>query len=448
MTMKKTGQLSTGAAIIIGLIVIFALLAWLVPSINKGVKTFFLPFGIDKEEKKEIKPTTLSQAELAFESFLMSYKNCKKHKSNDCICSEFDVTEIPGGYSIRLENLGGKGTNIEIYSRKQVREKGEAISDDNLCFYEYNKQTKDFSKNNADDVVIKAGYKEYIRYNKIQLFKFDNKNTCFFKVPYETKNFDELTSTKLKCNLKDKGVESTETGIISDLSHSSKGYPPANFQVKEGEDSKIMEKLKMFLLSNVGRIKTIKEPLRGMEKAEDRLRQRKDAFEEAYSNFDRNSDKKISDDIYSISIKSLQAEKKDSEINKDYFKIHYLKGSLQSKRLAEKIKLRLEELNDKLIFNEEEVETAEADEKHRFDFEVKVEENSEDNEGPVFLACINLYSNFRACKENALLPAVFIDVVEVVNKEGNHEIFTGHYRAIAEKIYEGTRDYLAEKGNI
>ena len=107
--MKKRGQAPTGAVIVLGLVVFFILLSWLVPKISNAAEPFFLLFGIGEEEKdKETIP--LSPAEKAFESFLMSYEDCKKYKSDDCLCDEFDVTIIPNGNSIKLENLDKKGT--------------------------------------------------------------------------------------------------------------------------------------------------------------------------------------------------------------------------------------------------------------------------------------------------------------------------------------------------
>ena len=444
--MGKRGQLGTGGVIILVLITVLILAYWFGPDIPNTIKPFFSLFGVGEADAAEIKPTTLSPAELAFESFLMSYETCKNENSDDCVCDEFNTNEIPNGYSIELENLNGK-TRIDLHGNKPTSEKSKVIDNDNLCLYEYGKSTKKFSEKNTNKIILnpQGNNKPYQIDNKIQLFKLDGKHTCFVSGTYESKVFDEITKSRLKCNLKDIGVKAARLAMI-DLSDHTGDYPSGSFiQSKNSEASKIIENLRTFLLHNIGAATRITEAI-GTKQG--RFERRQNMFNDAYNNFDKNNDKKINDDVYFISIRALQLEKEKSKIKKDYFKIHYLQGSSEGKILAEKIKSKLGGLNGKLIVDDKEFSIAEASEGHRFDFVILLEENSKDNIGPVFLTCTQSYSNFIACKENTLIPSVFIDIVEVKEKENNHDIFAGHYKTIAKRIYEGIKDYLTEKGNI
>lgn len=449
--MKKRGQAPTGAVIVLGLVVFFILLSWLVPKISNAAEPFFLLFGIGEEEKdKETIP--LSPAEKAFESFLMSYEDCKKYKSDDCLCDEFDVTIIPNGNSIKLENLDKKGTRIELYSDKPTADKPKVIENDNLCFYVYDKSTKKFSKTDANEIVLdpQTGDGLYKVHNKIQLFRFDKENTCFVSGTYESKVFDEIIKSKLKCNLKDAGEGSARMGML-DSSDYTGDYSEYSAKNRDDETSNIIDYLRIFLSNNVGRVTRITNYIGGDWGKQTRLERRENMFNDVYKNFDKNEDGFIKDDVYFISIRSLQVNKEQSSIKRDYFKIHYLKGSEQGKALAEKIKLRLAELNGKTIADsvgDKKISVAEAGKSYQFNFQIETEENSKEKVGPVFLACKDDYENFiadlggRPCKESTSIPAVFIDIVEVYEKENNHDIFEGHSRAIAEKIYEGVKDYL------
>lgn len=443
--MKKRGQSNIGIIVVV-LITVLIIVFIFKPRITNAAKPFFLLFGIGEEDTIETELTILSPTELAFESFLMSYEDCKNYKSRGCLCDEFDVTKIPDGYSIKLENLGREKTRIELYeNNKPTAEKVKVIDNDDLFFYEYDKSLKNFLTKRANEIVLdpKSNNLPYKINNKIQLFRYDEKHVCFVSGTYESKVFEEITKSRLKCNLKDAGVKTARLAMI-DFNDYTGDYPSSSFvQSKDSEASKIIENLRTFLLSNVGSITRITESIATKQL---RLERRQNMFNDAYENFDRNKDGFISGDVYFISIRALQLGKEKSQIKKDYFKVHYLQGSEQSKILAGKIRSKLGELNGKLIFNNKEVSKAEADEKNRFEFEIVLEENSRDNIGPVFLTCTQSYSNFIACKESTLIPAIFVDVVEVYDDE--HYMFEGHHRVIAEKISEGVKGYLSEKESI
>jgi hypothetical protein len=440
--MKKRGTLGTIGTLVLIIITIIVVVAVFKPKISSAANSFFSLFGIGEEAGTGTdKPTPLQEAESTFNNFYLSYVNCKNYKSNDCLCDEFDVNQIPEGYSIKLENLAGK-TRIELYGFKPTPEGDpKVIDNDNLCFYEYDKNTRTFSKIDADEVILnpEEGNNPYKIGNKAQLFKFDQQNICFVSGTYESKNFDEITQLKPKCSLAQAGTTTGKTGIL-DLGDYTGDYPYNSFvQSKDKEALKIIGDLKTLLLNNIGPVTGTTEEI---DLKQNRLERRTNTFSDAYTNFDKNKDGLINDDAYLISIRGLQLQSKNSQIKHDYFKVHYLGSSDKSRILAKNIKSKLEELNGTLIFNDKEVSKAEAGEGYRFDFTVMLEDNSKTNVGPVFLACEGDYKNFAACKENTLIPAVFIDVVEVIEEKDNHNIFEGHSGTIAKAIYEGVKEYL------
>jgi len=452
--MKKRGAMGTGAAVILMIVTVLVLINWLGPSIGNAAEPFFSLFGVgeDKEEDKESRP--LSPAEKTFQSFLISYENCKKYTSRNCLCDEFDVTKIPEGYSIKLENLDKKGTRIGLYEKyKDVAEPSDVIENDKFCFYEYKKEKGTFSITDAKEAVLDPTKYDfsYKVNNKVQLYKYSKDIICFVSGTYSSKEFNEIKGARLKCNLKDKGVKTLKSGIL-DFSDYTDDYPRLNFVTnKDEEASKIIEKLGIFLLNNLGKVTSITEYL-GTSQL--RLERRENMFNYAYKNFDENQDGFISNDAYFVSIRTLQIKKENSPIKRDYFKIHYLKGSEQGKALAEKIKSKLEELNGKVIVDragDKKFSVAETGKIYQFNFQIEMEENSKEKVGPVFLTCTGDYNNFVTelkgypCKESTSLPAVFIDIVEVFEKEGNHDIFEQHSKTIAEKIYRGVEEFLVSQ---
>ena len=408
--------------------------------IYKTAKSFFSLFGITElgaSDKEITQP--LSNAEIAFNSFVSSYESCKKISSDSCLCDEFEVSILPEGYLIKLEKLSNEEkTRIGLYSNKPTAEKVTVIDGDNICFYNYDELTKAFSQINPNEIVLDSKSRYPYKINdKVQLFKLDNKNTCFVSGTYESKLFDEITKLQQKCDLKARGISTIRIGML-DLSDYSEDYPYESFvQTKNDEASKIIEDLRTFLLNNVGEVTRITGTI---GTTQTRLERRQNTFKDAYNNFDKNNNGFINDDIYFISIRGLSLQSKNSNIKKDYISIHYLDGSEQSKIIAEKISSSLNELNGKLIFKDKELKISEADEQYRFDFEIISEENSKQNPGPVFLACTQSYSDFVACKENTFIPAVFIDIVEVDGS--GHYMFEAHHASIARKVYEGIKDYL------
>ena len=442
--MKKKGITSDVGAMVILVVVLLILIYYIPPKIYKGAKSFFGLFGIGEAEAsdKSILTKPLSDAELAFTKFINSYETCKKHSSDSCVCESFELATLPDGYSIKLEKLDGEKTRmtrIGLYGTKPTPEKVIVIDNDNLCLYQYDKPTRKFSEVSTNEITLdtKNNY-PYKVANEVQLFRLDKLNTCFVSGTYETKLFDEITKSYSQCSLRKEGTSAAKTGML-DLSDYTGDHPYESFvKNKDDEASLIIENLRTFLINNIGKVTRITKPI---GTAQGRLERRNNMFSDAYKNFDKNNDGFINEDVYFISIRGLSLQLENSEIKKDYFKLHYLQGSEQSRILAEKIKLRLQELNGKVIYNDKEVGLAEAPEEFKFDFETIKEENSQANTGPVFLTCTESYSDFIACKENTRIPTVFIDVVEV---DGNgHYMFEGHPKSIAGKIYEGVKDYLS-----
>ncbi|MDP3766226.1 MAG: hypothetical protein Q8R04_06970 [Nanoarchaeota archaeon] len=435
--MEKRGTIGTLGEIIIMVIVLVVALNFVIPHLTQSTNPFSSLFGIGRAEAGNVKEQSKSpsSAEQAFSSFVSFYESCKKYSADNCWCEQFDMTTIPQGYSIKLESLNGEKTRLELYSDKPTPEKARVIDNDNLCLYSYDKPTKTFSNINSRNIVLDSGNYPYKINNKIYLFRLDGKNTCLVSGTFETKEFDEITKLQKKCSLKAISTKTSRTGML-DFGDYTGDYSGSFPQSKDAETSRIIEDLNTFLLNNVGEVTRI---TRQLSSAQSRLERRQNMFNEAYRNFDKNKDTLLNDDAYFISLRGLFLQSKYSQIKKDYLKIHYLQGSEQSRILADKIKTRLQELNGKLIFNDKEVGVAEAPAGYRFDFEIIVEENSKGNIGPVFLACADDYSNFAACKENTLIPAVFIDIIEISNE---NYMFDGHTTTIARKVYEGIKDYL------
>ncbi len=392
--------------------------------------------------------TTLSQAERAFNRFVSSYNACKSYGSGSCVCDQFDFSTLPEGYSIKLEDLSGEKTRIEFYSNKPTPDKADVIENADLCFYHYDKSKGTFSKNDVKQILLDAdGIYDYKIDNIVQMFKFDDKSICLISGTYESKEFDEITRLQPKCSIKASTIEVKRAGIL-DLGDYSDDYPkypdvPNNPQIKNEDSSSIIEELRTLLVDNIGKITRITGTIGTTQM---RLERRQNMFSEAYNNYDIDKDGKkdglISDNVYFISIRSIQIQKDDSAIKKDYFKIYYLQGSEQSKILAEKIASRMQQLNGKLMVDYEELSKSEANENFRFDFQLIYEENTKDNVGPVFLTCTESYTNFIACKESVKIPAVFIDVVEVVGD--GHNLLERHHKPVAGKVYEGVSDYIAK----
>lgn len=435
----KRATLSNLQAIIIMALVLVVALWFVVPNLNQLYNSFFGFFGISRAEAGSLseQQKTLGNAEQAFNSFIGAYQSCKAYSADACLCEQFDVNALPQGFSIKLESLSGEKTRFELYADKPTPEKASVIDNDNLCLYSYDKPTRTFSAISQKSIVLDSGNYPYKINSKIQLFRLDRKKTCLVSGTFETKEFDEATKIYQKCSLAG-SAKTSKVGML-DLSDYREDYNPSRTFVesKDNEASKIIGNLRILLSDNVGKVSTTTG---ATASGQLRLERRQNMFSDAYRLFDSNKDGMINDDVYFISIRGLIVQSKHSDIKKDYFKIHYLQGSAQSKALADKISARLQELNGKIVYNDKEVSQAEAPAEYKFDFEILMEENTKDNIGPVFLACVGDYSSFPACKESILIPAVFVDVVEI--KEDGHYMFEGHQPSIARKIYEGIRDYL------
>ncbi len=435
--MNKRGQYSTIGTLLFMALVLVVIL-WVGPVIYKNAKSFFSLFGIGSEDNS--KPTKESAAGIAFDGFTGIYENCKSYSSNDCLCEQYSTNDLPEGYSIKLERLSSSKTRIELFGSKPTPEQVKVIENDNICLYNYDKSTKLFSETDTQFITLdKNNLYDYKIDDKVQLFKSINDKVCFVSGTYPNKQFDEIfrkPNTK-KCSLHTVFPVLLKTGML-DLSDYTGDYPPTAFvQSQTDKASAILSTLRNILIDNVGPTTTITLPT---GTTQGRLERRKNMFDGAYKDFDANNDGKIGDNVYFVSVRGLQLQQKNSDIKKDYFKVHYLKGSYESKALAEKIIVQLRQLNGKLVYGNREVGMAEADEKYRFNIDVIEEENSNSNTGPVFLTCTESYSDFPACKESYYIPAVFIDVVEV-DGDG-HYMFEGHADMIANRIYDGVKDYL------
>ena len=247
--------------------------------------------------------------------------------------------------------------------------------------------------------------------------------------------FQALNTREDRCELKATGASNLMYAML-DIGESS---IVGNFN-GEANSAKLLEELEKNLLSAM-KVSRITQELASVTR---RFERRTTWFQDKYKRFDRNKDQMLSDDIVLISASSLYKNIGDSEIKQDYFKIHYLKDSAESKALAENIAKKLEEISGKLIRdNMEERKEGEIDRKYKLNTKVIIEENDFNNPGPVFLACSGDYKSFAACKENTKIPAVFIDIVEI-NGDGYY-MFTGHYAIFAKKISEGVQAYLSSK---
>lgn len=431
--MNKKGTVESVGTLVLLIVGILIIINFGPKIIDYG-KSFF---GISQAEasenkvNKEIPKISSSNAEIIFDKFVNSYESCKNSGVEYCVCDQFDVTQIPDGYYIKLSSLGGMDTSIELYGSKPTPEKRKVVPKDDLCFYQYDSSANTFSPLKAYDIRLDSSNYNYKIDNKVQLFKVNSKITCFVTNVDKSNLFNEIKQAELRCNLKTNGAVTKRVGII-DFSN-------------DDETSRIIDYLSTFLSNNVGRVKRITAPVISIQdnpiiSIQDNLQIRQDIFKEAYDKFDRNNDKYISDDIYFISILASSVQKGEPKMRKDYFKVHYLAGSGQSKILAEKIISRLKELNGKLIYNDKELKNVVLEE-YKFDFDVVPEVNTKSDQGPVFLACAESYTNFIACNENVLIPAVFIDIVEV---EGDgHNLLEGHQASIARQIGEGIKDYLS-----
>ena len=433
--MKRKGEWSALGTLLVMALVLVVIFG-IGPRIYSGAKNLFSFFGVASDG--ETGPTQESAANVAFEGFTNAYQSCKSYQVNDCLCDQFGTNELPDGYSIRLESLSDSKTRIELYGSKPTPESIKLLDNDNLCFYIYDKSTTSFSLGSPKNIVIDAKNPyEYKIDNKIQLIKSNTGLVCFVSGTSEREQFNEITRRKNNCNLKSEGTASQKIGML-DLSDYTGDYSQTSFVQSQTEKaSAVLSTLRTILIDNIGQTTTITLPT---SSAKGRYERRLNMFNDAYKNFDSNKDGKISDNVYFISVRGLQLQQKDSGIKKDYFKVHYLKGSAESKNFAEKIASKLRELDGKLIYGVRELNQAEADEKYRFIVDVIEEQNSQDSQGPVFLTCTGDYKDFPACKENYYLPAVFVDIVEV-NGDG-HYMFEGHLDIIAAKIHEGVRGYL------
>lgn len=426
--MSMTSALGSIILLLVALVVIFGF----GPKIYGVAKIFFGSTGLESGDGQK---TTLSAdpGTAKFEEFVSLYKKCKSYSSDKCMCDSFDYTALPEGYTIKLENLQTtKKTRMELRSDKPTPEKVETIDNDALCFYNF--VGDKFEKITAQDMDLsKNNYKDYKAENKIQLFKFDNGNTCFVQATGR-EAFQALNTREARCELKAKG-EADLMFTMLDLGESSV-IGTFNGEVNS---AKLLEELEKNLLY-IMKVSRITQEFASVTK---RFERRTAWFQDKYKRFDRNGDQLLSDDIVLISVRGLYRNIGDSEIKQDYFKIHYLKDSAGSKALAENIAKKLEEINRKFILDGRDYKEGEVDRRYKINAKVVIEENDVNNPGPVFLACAGDYKDFAACKENTKMPAVFIDVVEVQG-DGSY-MFTGHYIIFSQKIYEGVRNYLASK---
>jgi len=441
--MKKRGQVPTGATMILVLITVIVIVFWAGPAIADNVKPFFILFGVGGEEENG-KIIAKDPAELAFNSFLFEYKDCKeKYKSDDCLCGSFDTTEIPDGYSIKLEDLNEKGVRIGLFGKKPTAQKQEVMTGDNLCFYKYDKSKNSFYKSDADGILLDPAksYNEYTFNKNIQLFKVDSSNICFVEKTSDREGFVGITRQSIKCYLKDKQTPEEKIKLaLLDLELSS------SLGEFDGEQkaSEIIDQLEKYL-KNIGKVSKITKEFASVSVISER---RTSWFNSLY-NREGGDEKSIKDKVYLLSVAAKYKVLKESDIKQDHIILHYIKGSAKSKLLAEKIKKQLDGAYGKLYKDGKEYPKAEADEKYRFNTKTVYEANDASKKGPVFL----LYTKgdydttkppwIYSWKEKEEIPAVFIEGVEV-DGDGYY-LFTGHYELIAEKIYEGVKDYFGTK---
>lgn len=439
--MDKKGFANSVIALII-VIVTAALILGFFSSITSSSNTFFGLFSSDDEENQD--PDLVENIpQKMMETFLDSYNSCKNYLSDACLCSQFD-TGILEGHHIKLENLKDQKTRISIYADKPTPEiPSTIIENDDICFYKFDSERESYYKAEAKEIILdpEKYYNDYTYRKKVQLFKLDSRNTCFVEKTSDREGFGKAARKEVKCSLKDE--KGTDEGIKLALLDPGDSDNLADF-AGDQKTAQIIVYLED-RLENIGKVSRI---LRGSSTEKMIIDRRKEMFSSLYDN-EGGEEKSIKDKAYLISIATKDKKQEDSAIKQDHIILHYIKGSLKSRALAESIKNQLETIYGRLYKDGREYNKAEIDEKYRLNTKVLFEENDASKPGPIFLLYtsgnydVNYAPWSYSWKEKEEIPAVFIDLVEY--EEDGYNLFEGHYGVLAEKIYEGAEEFLGLK---
>ncbi len=435
----KRGTLGATISIIIMIVAVIFVASGIASKILKAVYVFL---GV--EEDDSVPP--LSAGKSDFDSFAGYYERCKHQSSGDCYCDQFDVKSLPEGMTISIQNLlSQKKTRIEMFEAKPTPEKVKVIDNDGICIYRYEKATDSYSKINIDRILLKNdGVDKSFEFNKnIMLFKADGSNTCFAEKTSDREGFTGITRRFTKCELKAKGINDAKLALLDlGLSDTIGGFDG------EQKSAAVLEGLER-RLADIGRVSRITKEFASVSI----ISKRRTAWFNSLYSREGGEEKSLKNKVLIISVGSFYKNKDDSGIKQDYFTIHYYKGSLKSRQLAESIKLSLDSAYGKLYKGGEEFNIAEIGEEYRFNAISRFEENDNANKGPLFLMYTEGDYNINeppwkySWSEKGEIPAVFIDIVEV-NGDG-HYMFEGHNELISEKIFEGANKYLnGEKGVV
>ncbi|MEK6839970.1 MAG: hypothetical protein AABX72_03440, partial [Nanoarchaeota archaeon] len=79
------------------------------------------------------------RARVAFTDFLHYYANCTSYGATDCYCETFDLSLMPGEYSIRVVDLESDQLGFELIKGNDVRQKTYTPGQQ-LCAYRYSSE--------------------------------------------------------------------------------------------------------------------------------------------------------------------------------------------------------------------------------------------------------------------------------------------------------------------
>lgn len=409
-----------------------------------------LDIFLDKNNNDENKEFEFQPS---FYSFTNLYKVCKDTKASGCICPEFDISLIPKGYDIHLEQLKTQTRIFFSKDNQDTEEPGqfEIIDNDKLCYYRYDHQKNELiSDHSQSEFIIPSDRKIVIR-NKVLLYKASNIQTCIVGGGQEkTDTYENIKQSTQSCFVKAEKPDKVITGLI-EHSNYLMDYNEKQEVMKHNtlEGRNIYEYLEDDLESVIGPV--VKSPKKPGDGVNPNIYREEMLDLLAYEKFDYNRDRFISDNVYFISLRTLEADKdKFQGEKKDYIEIHILKDAPYAELLAQAIKKEFEQLNGKEVFEKghkiyteaKELPEALISEENRFEINVKVTPHDILDNDPVFIKCTQKpYIDYYICKENRLLPAVFIDIVEVYESTDDNKLFPYHEQTISKAIMKGVNNF-------
>ncbi|MBI4447893.1 hypothetical protein HY643_02840 [Candidatus Woesearchaeota archaeon] len=422
-----------------------------------------LSVGICKPENKPCIRGNLEDAYSTFQNFAQSLEKCNSYSKDKCSCDIFDLTNLGDERFIRLMDTQA-GLEISLYQKDNKDSQhllaSKSMGDASFCFY---KRKGDNSYERSDallqiDLAINpfSQTEDYVHENKVQLYKYSSNQICFAQKA-EREGFAAMGRRETSCEAKKEGATTNITEMMGLLDIGDPGRElPVGQGINIGNFDGELEAERV-LTSLDGKLRSLGKVSRMYKSALEvttRPKFRANWLTSIYNEIG-GEEKSIAGKAYLISFIGLykQADQKSSVVTdkQDNFLIYYLASSQESKRMAELVAARLNEIEGK-IYKDSAQQLQLKDASARYTVNAKTQAISGLGKNtPIFFDYTEgEYDNSKApwkwlLREKNDVPAIFIEGWEV---QGDEYFMFGegaHAEIFGQKIYEGVKDYLDGK---